>query len=834
MTVGPKKAPEVGRPEEKRMKNRHKHWQNADRHQAREAHRYAEPIPSREYLLGLMREADAPMDAEALAGLLHLRDRGLRLALDKRLEAMARDGQILKNRRDEYVLLDRVALKSGRVVGHRDGFGFLIPDDASGDLFLPPHQMRLVMHGDRAAARTTGVDARGRKQGEIVEVLERRTLQVAGRYFQERGVGFVEADNRRISHRVVIPPGDAMNAVHGCLVVAAIVEPPNRHAAPVGRVVRVLAEEGVAQTAVDLAIASHQLPHEFPAAVVREARKFGKTVERSQLGRYEDLTTLPLVTIDGADARDFDDAVFAEATRTGWRLVVAIADVSHYVRPQSALDAHARERATSVYFPSRVLPMLPEQLSNHLCSLMPEVERACLVADMSVSREGKVTRTRFLAGVMRSHARLTYDAAAAALVERDAQVRRSLSAPVLSSLESLYDVYRAFRRQREHRGALDFETGEVRVVVGEDGRVADLKATVRNDAHRLIEECMIAANVEAAKFLRKHGMPTLYRVHASPDEDRILELKRFLGTRGLLLETDGEIDPATLARLLVDVRDRPDAALLESMIIRSLAQAVYQPDNIGHFGLALEAYAHFTSPIRRYPDLLVHRAIRHLLAGGTAGNFEHSQADMDTFGAETSQRERRADEASRDVTAFLKCEYMRDHVGDTFQGVVTGVTDFGLFVQLNGLQVDGLIHVANLGRDYFRYEEDRKTLVGERSGERYTLGDALRVRVARVDPSERKIDFELVERMASAYHPRRKTGGRPSDAVENQDRRPKRQRDAHGRVQPQVAKPKALKKRKGKPKGSHKGAPGAAPPKKTAGKKKSGRRAGPAGRRGRR
>jgi ribonuclease R len=452
---------------------------------------------------------------------------------------------------------------------------------------------------------------------------------------------------------------------------------------------------------------------------------------------------------------------------------------------------------------------------------------------MSVSREGRVTRTRFYSGVMRSHARLTYDAAAAALVERDPVLRRSLSAPVLASLESLYDLYRAFRRQREERGALDFETGEVRVVVGDDGRVADLKAYPRNDAHRLIEECMIAANVEAAKFLKKHGMPTLYRVHASPAEERILELKRFLGTRGLLLQTEGEIDPVTLAKLLGDVHDRPDAALLESMIIRSLAQAVYQPDNVGHFGLALEAYAHFTSPIRRYPDLLVHRAIRHVLKGGTAESFEHSLTEMDVLGQETSQRERRADEASRDVTAFLKCEFMRDRVGHTFPGVITGVTDFGIFVQLTGLQVDGLVHVANLGRDYFRYEEDRKTLVGERSGERFTLGDQLVVRVARVDPSERKIDFELVERIAAAYHPRRPAAQSSPAQGSTKAQKPKPPRDAHGKVMRPAGVKRTVKRGKV---GVAKAGPGAkTPASKVAGsQKKSARRAGPKPGRGRR
>ena len=733
----------------------HTHWRRADSRQAAEAERYEKPIPSREYLLEVLQAAGAPLTADALAVSLKLRDKGLRLALDKRLSAMVRDGQLLRNRRDEYLLIDRVALRTGRVVGHRDGFGFLIPDDGSDDAFLPPAQMRAVMHGDRVAVRIVGVDARNRKQGEIVEVLDRKNHQVAGRFHLEHGVAFVESDNRRISQRVMIPPRDRAGAVHGSLVVAQIIEPPSRHSEAIGRITRLLPEEGVAQTAVELAIASHQLPHEFPAAVVREARRFGKTVEGAGLGRRIDLRAVPLVTIDGEDARDFDDAVFAEPTRGGWRLLVAIADVSHYVRPGTELDKEARERATSVYFPNRVLPMLPEQLSNHLCSLMPDVDRACLVAELSVSREGRVTRAKFYTALMRSAARLTYSRAAAALIDRSPEVRAGLPAPVLASLESLYDVYRAFRRRREERGALDFESAEVKVVVGEDGHVADLRSYPRNDAHRLIEECMIAANVEAARFLKKHGMPALYRVHAQPDEDRIVELKRFLATRGLLLETEGDLDPLKLAKLLRQVQDRPDAALLESMIIRSLAQAVYQPENIGHFGLALDAYAHFTSPIRRYPDLLVHRAIRHAVDDGTADTFEHPAREMEQLGQECSMRERRADEAARDVVAFLKCEFMRDRLGQTFPGVVTGVTDFGLFVQLIGLQVDGLVHVANLGRDYFRYEEDRKALVGERSGERYTLGDRLTVKVARVDPSERKIDFELVAKTDGAFHPRR-------------------------------------------------------------------------------
>ena len=736
------------------MKKPPSNWRDLDPKRDEEATRYARPIPSREFLLATLTEAGEPLTADDFVRRLRLKDKALINALEARLGAMVRDGQLVRNRREQFLLTDRTAILPGTVIGHRDGFGFVRPDDGSDDLFLSPAQMRECMHGDRVAVRPSGLDARGKREGVIAEVLERRTEQVAGRFRLEHGIGFVSPDNRRNAHQVVVASKDRNGAKDGDLVVVELLQPPSRHAQAVGRITRVLPQGSLADTAVDLAMASHQLPSEHSPAALKEAKRFGRTVTKEMHEGRLDLRSVPLVTIDGEDAKDFDDAVYAAPTRGGWRLLVAIADVSSYVEPGTALDTEARERATSVYFPNRVIPMLPEALSNGMCSLMPAVDRLCMVCDMAVSREGKITSSTFAVAVMRSHARLTYNHVAAAIVTRDPAMRKEL-APLLDDLECLYDVYRALRRRREARGALDFEAGEVKVIVDKDGRVADLRVTQRNDAHRLIEECMIAANVEAARVLKKHKMPALFRVHAKPDEDRVSELKRFLATRGVHLETTPELDPLKLAQTLRSVQGRPDTAMLESMIIRSLAQAVYQPENIGHFGLALGEYAHFTSPIRRYPDLLVHRAIRHVLEGGTPESFGHSRREFDQFGQECSMRERRADEASRDVVAYLKCEFMADKIDEEFPAIVTGVTAFGLFVQLEALPVDGLVHVAALGADYFRYEEDRKTLVGERTGRRFTLGDKLTVRLTRVDASERKMDFELVEQKEAAFHPRR-------------------------------------------------------------------------------
>ncbi len=714
-----------------------------DPYAEREAQKYARPIASREAILHWLEKAGTPLRFERLAQDLHLRHTDELEALSRRLAAMLRDGQLVQNRRDEYCLVKLLPLVAGTVIGHRDGFGFLKPDEGGDDVFLPPRQMRTLMHGDRALVRVQGRDARGRAEGSLVDVLERNTHEVAGRYVEEHGVSFVQPDNSRIAHTVLVPAAERNGARPGQMVVAELTQQPDKQSEPIGRVTRILGERHAPGMEVELAVHAHGLPHDWPLDVQREMRAFDESVpEASKQGRL-DLRNTPLVTIDGEDARDFDDAVYCERRGNGFRLLVAIADVSHYVQPGSALDLEARNRGTSVYFPDRVIPMLPKVLSNGLCSINPEVDRLCMVCDMRVSAEGNISQAHFYEGLMRSAARFTYTRVAGILVDKDEKLRREY-AQLVSQLENLYGVYHALAKARAKRGAIDFDSTETRVIFGEDRKVAAIKPLVRNDAHRLIEECMIAANVEAARFLEKHQIPALYRVHASPDADGLKELRIFLGTLGLSLGGGQKPDAMHYARLLDKVKGRPDKALIQTVLLRSLSQAVYSPVNVGHFGLSLSHYAHFTSPIRRYPDLLVHRAIRHVLRGGSAKNFQYSVTQMENLGSHCSMTERRADEATRDAMDWLKAEYMQDKLGEEFDGLITGVLPFGLFVQLKDLYVEGLVHVTSLPSDYYSHDPVGHRMVGERSGRIYRLTDPIRVRVSNVNLEEHKIDFEPI------------------------------------------------------------------------------------------
>jgi ribonuclease R len=706
--------------------------------------RHSVPIPSREQVLAALEAAGRPLEPKALFNALRVDAVEVRNALGNRLRAMVRDGQVIVNRRGHYCLVGHIGLVTGVVTGHRDGYGFVTPDAGGDDIYLSPREMREAMHGDRVAVRIARTDERGRAEGKLVEVLARNTREIVGRYVRESGVGFVIPDNRRFSQSVAVPPDGARGVKPGDIVVVELTEPPSRDTQPIGRVVENLGEAGGPGIETEIAMRAHGLPFRWPEETLAEADAWGDRVRTAAKRSREDLRDVPLVTIDGADAKDFDDAVWCERQGSGWRLIVAIADVSHYVPPGGALDAEARERGTSVYFPRKVIPMLPENLSNGLCSLNPGVDRLCMVCDMRVGAGGKVHEARFYEGLMRSAARLTYDEVAGMLIEGDKELRRR-HARLLPQLEQLHAVWRALARARLRRGAVDFDLPEVAMIFDPKGHVARVEPRHRNDAHRIIEECMIAANVEAARFLEKHKIPALFRVHAPPEEDRLGALKEFLAAFGLKLPTRERLEPRHLSALVREVAGRPDADLIETVILRSMSQAMYQPQNIGHFGLALERYAHFTSPIRRYPDLLVHRAIRHLLQGGGASDFTYGKQEMEGLGRHCSATERRADEATREAMDWLKCEFMQDRVGEEFDVLVTGVVDFGLFVQIPEFQIDGLVHVSSLGGDYYQRDPVHQRLIGEHTGRVFRLSDRLRVRLLRVSLEDRKIDFELAE-----------------------------------------------------------------------------------------
>lgn len=688
--------------------------------------------------------AGEPLAPAELALKLGLRGRARR-ALDAPLAELERAGRLFVNRKGELCVAAKLDLVIGTIHGHPDGFGFLVPDAGGDDLFLAPAEMRKALHGDRASAKIVGTDRRGRPAGEIVEVLERTNRTLVGRLHEKRGVWFVEAANRRISQDLVVPSDERGGADRGQVVVVEIVEQPSAQREAIARVVEVLGNATDPGIEIEIALRKHALPFEWAAAAERVAARLPTSVRPADRRGRRVLTTLPLVTIDGENARDFDDAVYCEAVGDAYRLVVAIADVSHYVRDGDALDDAARERGTSVYFPRRVIPMLPEALSNELCSLKPAVDRLCVACDMRIGRDGAIRSYEFYPAVMHSRARLTYTQvhrwlAGDPATADDVASAESLPPAVHASLGHLNDVYRALLTARERRGAIDFDTAELEIAFDDAGRIDRIFPSPRNDAHRLIEECMLAANVCAASFLAEREQPALYRVHESPPADKLTALREFLATSGLALTGGDAPQAGDYAALLARIGARPDRALFETILLRSLSQARYSPDNVGHFGLAYECYAHFTSPIRRYPDLLVHRAVKAALAGQ---RYTPKYLSWHELGVHCSMTERRADDASRDVLQWLKCHYMRDRVGESFPGTISGVASFGIFVTLDGLAIDGLVHVTDLPRDYFHFDAARHALVGERGGRVFQLAGRVQVRVARVDLEEAKIDFTL-------------------------------------------------------------------------------------------
>ncbi|MBR9727644.1 ribonuclease R [Shewanella intestini] len=719
-----------------------------DPHFEREQDKYENPIPSREFILSYLRDQKSPVTRENIAKALKMTDEEHLEALRRRLRAMERDGQLVFTRGQSYGLPERMDLLSGSIIGHRDGFGFFKPDEGGDDLFINNRDMLKYFHGDKVLAQKAGTDRRGRREARIVRLVQERTAALVGRYHVDGGMGFVIADDRRITQEILIASEDKKGARAGDVVVIELTRRPGRFIKAAGKVTEVLGKTMAPGMEIEIALRNYDLPHTWSHVIEKKLKRIPDEVPEADKQGRVDLRHLPLVTIDGEDARDFDDAVYAETKPSGgWRLWVAIADVSHYVRTESALDKEARSRGNSVYFPSQVIPMLPEKISNGLCSLNPHVDRLCMVAEMTISAKGKLSGYKFYPAVMHSHARLTYTQVADMLEGGHIAEQHQVIFPHLQCLQSLYLTLDEVRAQR---GAIAFETLETQFVFNEQRKIEKIVPRGRNQAHKIIEECMILANVASAKFVQKHKGEVLYRVHEAPSEQKLTQFKENLSERGLTLEGGLEPTPSDYQNLMLSIAERPDFELIQIMLLRSMRQATYTPDNEGHFGLALEAYSHFTSPIRRYPDLILHRVIKFLLEkeqGNVTdkwtanGGFHYDLEELDKLGEECSTTERRADEATRDVSDWLKCEYMQDHVGDTFDAVVASVTNFGLFVRLNKLFIDGLVHISSLASDYYQFDPTRQRLIGEHSRKVYQIGDEVTVKVAAVNLDDRQIDL---------------------------------------------------------------------------------------------
>ncbi|GAA4350829.1 ribonuclease R [Kangiella taiwanensis] len=714
-----------------------------------EAQRYENPIASRQFILKLLEDAGEPVSFETIAKKSNIDESEQKRALHKRLNAMERDGQLICNRKGKYCLVDATDLVRGKVLAHRDGYGYLELEEGGDDWYLSPREMHSVFHGDKVLARVKKVDKRGRTEGAIVEILDGSTNHVVGRLFEESGLLFISSEDPRILHDLIISPDDTLGAEIGQVVVAEIVQRPKKNQHARGIITEVLGDHLSAGMEIEIAIRNHQIPHEWPKEVSSEVTELPVEVSDKDWEGRADLRKLPLVTIDGADARDFDDAVYCEKQKKGgWKLWVAIADVSHYVRPGSALDKEAIERGNSVYFPEFVVPMLPELLSNGLCSLNPNVDRLCMVAEMDLNAEGKVTDSDFYPAVMHSHARFTYEKVWA-ILDGDEALREEYQ-PRVKELEELYELFKARIKRKTQRGAIEFETTETQIIFDENRKIENIIGRSRNDAHKIIEECMICANVAAAEFIEQSELSGMFRIHEGPSEERLEKFRAFLGELGIFLFGGEKPEPMHYRELHDAIKERPDYELIQTMMLRSMMQAVYSPQNEGHFGLAFDSYTHFTSPIRRYPDLIVHRVIKALLkkqkVAGSESGQAYTEQELVNYAEHCSMTERRADLATRDVVDWLKCEYMLTRVGEDCWGTVATVTSFGIFVALDELFVEGLIHISELGDDYYHFDATKMRLIGERKGQSFRVGDRVKIKVANVDLEQRNIDFELLER----------------------------------------------------------------------------------------
>ena len=746
-----------------------------DPHAKREANKYEKPVASRELLLSIIEKCSPPPTFNTLVTTLKYQEEHLLIGLKRRLRAMENSGQLVFNKFKQYAVPQKSSLLTGTVMGHRDGFGFFSPDDSNlkdkrgKDFYISSHEMQRVFHGDVVQAILVDrTDRKGRKEVKILEVIEPRKAPIVGRFYVDHHICTVVPEDSKIKQEILIDPKAKLGARHGQMVVVNLVQRPTKRSHAIGEVIEVLGDHLAPGMEIEIALRAHDLPHQFPHTVQAEVAGIADEVEESAKLPRKDLRDLPLVTIDGEDARDFDDAVYCHPEASGgWRLWVAIADVSYYVRHGSALDDEAISRGNSVYFPSQVIPMLPEKLSNGLCSLNPDVDRLCMVCEMTVSETGMLTESKFYPSVMRSHARFTYSKVAAMLDVEDneaGQALRNEYAALVPDLENLKAMYLALSDAREKRGAIAFETQESLFLFNGDKKIESVVPLIRNDAHKIIEECMIFANVATAKFIEKHNKPGLFRVHDKPSEEKYNNFVTYLAELGISIPSREEPEPRDYCDILAKVVNRPDQELIQTMLLRSMRQAVYQSDNLGHFGLALESYSHFTSPIRRYPDLVVHRVIKSILLEQAKGQVEN-EANVGAYdykleqvielGEHCSMTERRADEATRDVSDWLKCEFMQDHVGDSFSGVISTVTNFGMFVRLQDLHIEGLVHITSLNSDYYHYDDVRMCLTGENSGVKYRVGDVVTVKVAAVNLDEKKIDLAMLDQVQTQNNSRK-------------------------------------------------------------------------------
>ncbi len=730
-------------------KTNQKHMKNPfnipDPHFAEQIKKYDNPIPSRSALLDFLKQQNKLLSLDKIASKIGIKNDEQLEALRRRLNAMINDGSLFVNRRKKYGVRAKTDLIKGIVQAHRDGFGFLVSPELETDGFIMPREMRKVMDGDTVLASIQPGSRKGKEEAFIVEILEHAHKTLVGKFFNKQGQGIVEPDNTAIDD-IIIPAGHEANANDGDFVTVLVNEYPSRHRPAIGEVIAILGQKLNSRLAMELTMASANLPHDWPDNFEEVVKYIPHSVSDKDLTPdVKDIRHLPLVTIDGEDARDFDDAVYAEKNAKGWRLIVAIADVSKYVSPNSEIDKEAYKRGTSVYFPGKVIPMLPLELSNGICSLNPQVDRMCMVCDMQISHKGEIISHDFYRAVMFSHARITYKQCWHYLDTQQQPEKWHESVP--NALDTMYELYKAMEIEKSKRGAITFNSTDVHISIDAEGQVSGIHPYTRNDAHKLIEAFMIAANISAAKFVEKHKVPAAYRVHDTPPPRKLTDLKAFLQQLGIKPNFSEPVEPKDFERIIEQIQGRDDVALIESVLLRSQALATYEAENGGHFGLALKYYAHFTSPIRRYPDLMIHRAISYIIDKNKPKKYIYSAQRATEMCVQCSLNERRAENASRDVDARLKCMYMEQFIGEEMTGTISGVTHFGVFVTLDNIMVDGLIHMTSLPNDYYHHQAIAHKLVGKRSGQVFQLADKLKIKVAAVSIDDRKIDFEFVEKL---------------------------------------------------------------------------------------